>query len=543
MKTAKILIVLLAAVMALGVACAKKGGAAAQYHCPMHPTYIADKPGDCPICGMKLVPIETKTKPAPSGAAAYACPMHPEVTSDQPGKCSKCGMDLEPVKPDAAKTMYQCPMKCEPPTDTPGKCGKCGMDLEPMEAPAVATGERKVLFYRNPMDPSVTSPTPMKDPMGMDYLPVTSDEAPSAASAGMEGYAPVELGAEGIALSGVQTAAAAREALSRPIRAVGTVQADETRVRHVHTKIAGWVEKLFVDFTGRFVRKGEPILSLYSPELLASQQEFLNARAARDKFASSSLPEVREGGDQLLAAARQRLELFDVPPEFIARLEQSGAVQRTVTLLAPAGGYVTAKGVFEGQQVEPGMELFVLTDLSTVWVEADLYEYEAPFVKVGQKAVLTLPFDPAFRREARVAYLYPSLNPETRTLRVRVEAANPGLKLKPAMFANAELEVEPVEGTVIPDSALMDSGTRKLVFVETAPGTFIPREVAVGVRGEGKVQVTSGVTEGERVVVKANFLLDSESRLRAAIEAQAEEQAGRQAGGQATEKPIPGHQH
>jgi RND family efflux transporter MFP subunit len=522
MRTKIILVAIvlgLAAVLML-TACTRTKTEQSQYHCPMHPTYIADKPGDCPICGMKLVPIETKT--TPPEAVAYACPMHPEVVSDKPGKCSKCGMDLEPVKPGTA-ALYQCPMRCEPPTHKPGKCGKCGMDLEPLptsEAPAAAaSGERKILFYRNPMNPSVTSPVPMKDEMGMDFVPVYSDEGGSSGP-GVEGHATVEIGTQGIELAGIQTAPAVRESLARPIRAVGTVLPNETAIRHVHTKISGWIEKLYANFTGQFVTKGAPILSIYSPELLASQQEFLNAKAAYEKFSASTLPEVRTGAEQLMEGARRRLELFDVPPEFIRELETSGKPRRTVTLLAPSSGFVTGKEVFEGQQVEPGMELFVITDLSSVWIETDIYEYEASYVKLGQKAVLTLPYDPSLRLEGRVSYVYPSLNPDTRTLRVRLEFSNPGMRLKPSMFANVELDVEAREGIVIPDSALMDSGTRKLVFVETAPGKFAPKEVTVGVRGDGKAQILSGVAEGERVVVKANFLLDSESRLRSAIEAQ-----------------------
>jgi multidrug efflux pump subunit AcrA (membrane-fusion protein) len=437
--------------------------------------------------------------------------------------------------------------------DPEARCPKCAMRLEPREevltragtsaphegraTPASLRGERKVIFYRNPMNPAITSPVPMKDEMGMDYVPVYEGEAP--ASSGVEGMALVEVTPEAARLAGVQTAPVEREGMGRAIRTVGTVVPDETRVRHVHTKIAGWVERLHVNFTGQHVRTGQPILALYSQELLASQEELLRAREAAARFAASELPEVRRGGEDLVRAARRRLELFDVPPAFVTELERTGTPQRAVTLTAPVSGYVTAKGVFEGQQVEPGMELFTITDLSRVWIEADFYEYEAAALALGQTATLSLPYDPATVLEGRIAYVYPTLAIETRTLRVRFEFPNPDTALKPGMFANVELAAGDSEGLVIPDSAVLDTGTRRLVFVATGPGRFEPREVRVGVRSAGKAEVLSGLAEGEQVVIKANFLLDSESRLRAAY-------AAATAGAPAAKAPAPeeaGHVH
>jgi RND family efflux transporter MFP subunit len=450
--------------------------AVAKYTCGMHPWIIADKPGDCPICGMKLTKIE-----------------------------EQLGAPLTPVAPA--------------PSSAAGERRDFFADLGPAGA---ANGAKKpqgrgLLFYRNPMDPNITSPVPAKDEMGMDYVPVYADEVSPAREAAVPGLVTVRVGEESLRVAGLQTSPAVRQSLNRTVRTVGIVTPDEGRIRHVHTKIAGWVEHLSVNFTGQTVERGQPILSLYSPELLASQEEFLKARETAAKFASSSSPEVRTLGDELLAAARRRLELFDVPESFIEELGREGKPRRTVTLNAPSSGFVTSKGIFEGQEVQPGMELFTVTDLSRVWIEADLYEYEAQAVRVGQQATLTLPYDPGLVLQGRVSFVYPYLSPESRTLKVRFDFPNPNLTLKPAMYVDVTLALESAEGIVIPDSAVMDTGVRRVVFVEVSTGTFEPRIVKLGVRGDGRAQVLAGVEEGEKVVVKANFLVDSESRLRAAL--------------------------
>ncbi len=523
--------------------CGSKSSGSTKYHCPMHPTYISDRPGDCPICNMKLVPMDSQEETEPSkepaspskqskaGPARYHCPMHPTYVSDKPGDCPICNMKLVPMEEKAETSStgekYICTMCPEVQSDKPGRCPECGMDLVKADgeiagatgeqAASQPAGERKILFYRNPMDPNITSPVPAKDDMGMDFIPVYADEAAPKIGP-VEGLAAISLTSMKSELAGIQTATASWEHMTRSIRTVGLVTADETRIRHIHTKIPGWIEKLEANFTGQQVRKGKPILTIYSPELLSSQEEFLRAREAAAKFEKSSLPEVRRGGEDLLAAARKRLELFDVPENFIRDLERTGQPKRTVSLLAPVSGYITSKETFEGQQVEPGMELFTVTDLSQVWVEADVYEYEAPSVKIGQKAVLTLPYDASVLLTGRVDYIYPYLSPESRTLKVRLQFNNPDLTLKPSMFVNVELKVDSGEGVVIPESSIMDTGARQVVFVDAGEGHILPREVRVGERGEGKARILEGLKDGERVVIRANFLLDSESRLRAAIE-------------------------
>ena len=466
--------VALALVVGLVVACAKTPADAVRYHCPKHPTYVSDQPGDCPICGMRLVPIEASAPPPVPVPAPPTSDLRPQ-TSDV----------LSPSQ------VWVCPMEsCGTVTDQPGRCPKCGMKLVP------------------------------KDAKDVDRLPEPSAApvpAPPPTASAVPGLAPVQADAAAQRLAGVQTVVARRDTLRRTVRAVGRVLADETRIRRVHTRIAGWVDKLFVDFTGQVVKKGKPILAIYSQELMAGQEEYLRAREAAKKLGASSLPEVRKGGEELVAAARRRLELLDVPKGFLDELDRTGRSQRSVVLLAPSSGVVTAKQVYEGQQVDPGTELFTVTDLSHVWIEADLHENEAGRVHVGDEATLALASDPGARLTGRVKFVWPVLNPETRTLKVRFEFDNPDGALKPGMFADVDLALDAAAGVVVPDAAVMDTGTRQVVFVDAGDGRFEPRDVKVGLRADGRAVVVDGLRDGERVVAAANFLLDSESRLRAAL--------------------------
>jgi multidrug efflux pump subunit AcrA (membrane-fusion protein) len=441
---------------------------AVQYQCPMHPTYISEKPGTCPICGMDLVPIE-KNRSESSEKSSETSPSTEQAAEPEKNK------------------------------------------IEPS-----ASGDRKILFYRNPMDPSINSPVPTKDEMGMDYVPVFSDEV-SLPDKGVKGLATVTIDEKGIRLAGIQTEKAVKQKLEGDIRAVGLVKPDETLVRHVHTKNSGWIEKLYVNTTGQLVKAGQSLLTIYSPQLLGSQEEFLRARENAMRFANSSIPEVQKGGEDLLKAARRRLELFDVPETLIKEIERTGTPKRTVTLLAPVSGFVTAKGVYEGQQVEPGMELFTITDLSRIWIEADFYEFEAHLIRLGQKAVFTFPYDPKAEKTGRISYIYPYLDPQSRTLKARFEFQNGDFSLKPEMYVNVSMKIETSGSVVVPDSAIMNTGIRQIVFVSIGEDRFEPREVKVGYRSGGLAQVISGVRAGEKVVVRANFLLDSESRVRAAI--------------------------
>lgn len=440
------LLLLLALPFAAGCREAAAPAAAEVWYCPMHPDYVSDRPGTCPICHMDLVKREepeAHAHEATPAAQIWVCPMHPEVVSDQPGTCPICHMDLVPK----------------------------------------------------------------------------AAESGDAAAGGLDTHAPVEVSAAGRSLAGVDTAEAVRKNWNGSLRTVGTVMADERRTYRIEARFGGWIERLPADFTGQFVRKGEVLAEIFSPELLAAQQEFLLARDVGTRFTTSSLPEVRRGGEDLVGAARRRLEIFALPPGFVDSIAENGEARRNVPVVAPASGYLVSKMVFSGQQVMPGQEMFRLVDLSTIWVEASLYEIDAARVALGDEARLSLAYDPATARTGRVSYVYPEIDMATRTLRVRFDVVNPKLDWKPGMFVDVELSGRPREALVVPDEAVLDTGERKLVFVETALGRFEPREVSVGERRSGEAEILSGLAAGERVATRANFLLDSESRLRAALSA------------------------
>ena len=379
---------------------------------------------------------------------------------------------------------------------------------------ADASPERKIAYYRSPMDPSVHSTGPAKDSMGMDFVPVYEDERAGGA---VKGRAVVSLSAERRRVLGLRSEAVRRMPLARSIRTVGRVAADERRLHHIHTKFEAYIEDLYVDYTGKFVKKGEPLASLYSPELMATQQEYLLAWRAQRELARSALPSVARGGVDLLEAARQRLLLWDIRPADIARLEATGEVRRTLDLHSPVSGYVTQKMALHGMRVTPADTLFDIADLSHLWVMADVYESDLAAVRVGMPAELTLSYLPGRTWRGSVTYIAPTVEEKTRTIKVRVEVDNADGQLKPEMFADVVLRSPFGEGLVVPESALLKTGERTLVFVDLADGRLEPREVQVGPKAAEGVQVLQGVAEGEKVVTAANFLLDSESSLRAAL--------------------------
>ena len=358
---------------------------------------------------------------------------------------------------------------------------------------------RKVVFYRSPMDPSFVSANPGKDGMGMDLVPVYEGD-PGA------NLTTISLDGETVQRMGVRTQGVERGKLTRIVRAVGRVDLDETRVSEVNMKFDGWIEKLWVAETGQFVKRGAPLFAVYSPELWASQDEYLQIVRSRPEGPHA---------EHLLESARNRLLQFDVPREFIRQITKSGKPKRRVVIRAPSTGYVVHKAAFEGTYVEEGSNLFTIADLDALWVLADVFETDAPWVSVGQEATLELDYLPGSLQTAKVDYVYPTLDEKTRTIQVRLVLPNPAVLLKPGMFATVRIHTQPVEESVlVPSEAVIHSGERNVAFVSLGDGRFEPRDLELGVRGDENYQVIAGLKEGEDVVVSSHFLLDSESRLK-----------------------------
>ena len=511
------------------------GQAKQTYQCPMHPTVVQDHPGDCPICGMKLVamaaaaPDAPASKPAAPAKAQYQCPMHPTIVQDHKGDCPICGMKLvsmaasatEPSAPASSatgKVLYQCPMHPTVQEDHPADCPTCGMKLEKVDesgAFEVPPGERRIVFYRSPMDARQTSHTPRKDEMGMDYLPVYLDELQG--SGPVAGLVTVKIDPARQQLIGLVTARAAPGPIGGALRTSGRVAVDETRVHRVNVKFGGFVERVQADFVGQLVQRGQPLFSIYSPELLAAQEELL--LALRTQKALASARGLASDGDDLVASARRKLQLWDVPAATVQRIEESGQAERAITVFSPTGGVVTRKEVVPGMRIEAGGMPYEIWDLSSVWVLADVYETDLRHVKVGGPATLTFKAFPGREFQGRVAFIDPVLDPKTRTAKVRVSLANPGAVLKPEMFGEVVLKAAPRQALRIPTDAVIDSGTRSVVFVSLGDGKFQPRVVRLGASDGDDVEVQDGLAAGDEIVTRANFLVDSESRLKASLQA------------------------
>ena len=398
------------------------------YHCPMHPTYISDKPGDCPICGMKLVPMEPATSPDPHAGHK-----------------------------------------------------------------SMATG-------------------------------ATADQT-AAAEPTVSGYAPVTIPQDRLQSMGITFAEARRMELDQSFRTFGKVTYDETRIHHVHTKLEGYIEALHADFVGQFVTKGQPLYSIYSPELYATQNEYLLALRGREQMPPLGQDDAfpAAGNIDLVAAARQRLALWDIGDNDIRELERTRKPIRALTIFSPVSGYVMQKTAFQGLKIMPGDNLYDIVDLSTVWVQADIYEVNLQFIKLGQPASMSLSYQPGKTWRGRVTFINPTLDPATRTVKARLEFANPGNELKPDMYADVVIGGARGSGIAVPESAVIATGERNIVFVSKGNGVFEPREVVLGIRVRNLYEIKQGVSEGESVVTGANFLLDSESKLKASVSAMAGE--------------------
>ena len=395
--------------------------------------------------------------------------------------------------------------------------GSVGVSESGEGADAAVGGDgRKVLYWHDPMIPTEIYDKPGKSSMGMDLIPVYEDEA----GKGSGGIVSIDPGV--VQNMGVRTAPVERMDFSRHIRTVGKVEYNEETLHIVNTKISGWIEKLHVAFTGKSVRKGDPLLEIYSPELVTTQQEYLLALSNSKRAQSATSQAAMRDADKLLNSTRERLLFWDIPPAEIDRLERTGEVRKTVLLEAPRDGVVVKKTAVEGAFIEAGMDLYEIADLSKVWVYASVYDNEVPWITVGQEAAMELSYQPGKTFTGRVSYIYPYLREKARDVYVRLIFSNPDLALKPGMYVNVTLEGKVVPNAiVVPSEAVIRSGVRSLVFVVAGPGKFEPREIRAGDEGgagNAYVHVLSGLLGNEVVVTSAQFMLDSESRLQEAVQ-------------------------
>jgi RND family efflux transporter MFP subunit len=402
-----------------------------------------------------------------------------------------------------------------------GKAPKVGAgDTAMASAPAAASTPsaapaRKLLYYRNPMGLPDTSPVPKKDSMGMDYIAVHEGEDGVADAGSAAGE--IKISTEKVQKLGVKTEAATVRELARRVTAAGRVEIDERRLHNVAPKFEGWVERLHVNATGQPVARGQPLFEVYSPELVSAQREYMVAAKGVVALKDASA-EMQSGMRQLAEASLARLRNWDISEEQIKALAAGGEAKRTLTFRSPAGGVVLEKKAVAGMRFMPGEMLYQIADVASVWVLADVFERDIGAVKVGAGATVKINAYPDKGFTGNVAYIYPTLKAETRTIPVRIELANPGGLLKPAMYASVELAVGGAQKVLtVPHSAVIDSGMRQIVLLQKGAGRFAPREVRLGQRSDEYVEVREGLAEGDAVVVAANFLIDAESNLKAAL--------------------------
>ena len=446
-------------------------------------------------------PQENNTKMPAHETDLYTCGMHPNVIQEGPGNCPICRMNLTPLNgaPDR-----------EPANST--------------HATTDATGEKNILYYRAPMDPTYISPKPGKSPMGMDLIPVYEGEEAYGSTVKINPVTEQNIG--------VRTATVVERDLYQEIRTIGRVDYDETKVSHVHTKFTGWIEKTLVNTTGQRVNKGDVLVEVYSPDLVSAQEEYLDSYLKLMQAQRENKTAAISNLTSLLASTRKRLEYFDIPTDQIELLEQTQEVRKTLAIRSPFKGIVERKHALDGMEVKPGMALYTISDLSKVWVYADLFEYELPWIKTGQSAKMTLSYAPGKKFDGEVQYIYPYLDEKTRTIKIRLAFDNPNNDLKPGMYTNVVIQSAPViKAIAVPSEAVMFSGERNLVFVALGKGRFAPRDVTIGVEsGDNYYQIIEGIDAGEEVVTSAQFLLDSESKLQESIAKMLSVRKGYQAG-------------
>jgi Cu(I)/Ag(I) efflux system membrane fusion protein len=431
-------------------------------------------------------PVEVADAAAEGPKQLWTCGMHPQIVEEEPGQCPICGMDLVPVR-----------------------SGEQGSG-----AAQETTGDREILFYRNPMDPTITSPVPAKDEMGMDYVPVYADEA-GGAGAG----ATVTIDPGIVQNMNVLTGVVERGDLTQEIRTVGYLEYDQQKMVTVTTKYPGWIEKVYVNYVGEPVKRGQPLFEVYSPELVQTEQDLLSAIQFAQRMESAT-EEARSRAENLVEASRQRLAYWDVTPEQIQKLESTGKVFRTLTVVAPASGVVMKRMPgLEGMATRPGTELFHIADLSSLWLSVEAFEDQIAWLRVGSEAEVTLSYFPGETFTGRVRYIEPQVNEKTRTVPLKLEVPNPRGRLRAGMYATVRFHPFVARDAIlVPGLAVLRTGERTMVVVADGGGRFTPREVELGPEGDDRVAVRSGLEPGERVVTSAQFLIDSESNLQEALQ-------------------------
>ncbi len=422
--------------------------------------------------------------------------MHPEIVSDTMGKCPKCGMNLELVTEAAKPGQYTCPMHPEIVSDTMGSCPKCGMDLEVVDS--------------------------TKGVMNHDHgSNINSDSRLHSQSAGSDmgafpvpGLVPISIEPKRLQLIGIRTGTVDMRQIEGGLRFAGYVTPDETRISNVHVRFSGWVKQLGINQTGQQVHANDKLLSVYSEELYQAAQEFILSRNSFNRVANAEAIDTRK---QLLSASRKRLELLGIPSQELAILDTAQTPNQELWVRSPFSGYVLEKGVTEGQFIEPSQNLFTIADLRTVWILADVYESDLNSIHLDQPARFTTAAYPGESFVGRVSFIYPSVSEQTRTLKIRVELKNESQRLKPGMYGDVEIGGKGKHVLTVASDAVMDDGERQYAFVIHNGTHFEPRLLTIGKRSDDFIEIIAGLMDGDQVVTSANFLIDSESRLKAAI--------------------------
>jgi len=512
------------------------------YVCPMHPQIIKNQAGSCPICGMDLVELEVEqaeTTEAITETAAehaekhqdptYVCPMHPQIIKNQAGSCPICGMDLVKVEVEQAEEetiqetaaehaekhqdpTYVCPMHPQIIKNQAGSCPICGMDLveveveqaekEPVQVSTMSKKEKKILYWVAPMDANYRREKPGKSPMGMDLVPVYASEEDKSSK--KKGKISVKIDPVVVNNLGVQISKVKQGDLSRELDTVAYVEYNEDNLSHVHQLSDGWIEKLYIKALGEQVNKGDLLYAIYSPELINAQEDYL--LSLKNKF------------KRVEKASKERLYSLGFIPSQIKRLKNSQKIQRTLKIYAKHKGIVTDLRIREGMYVKPQTIIMTLADLSSVWLMAEIYEKQASWVKNNDNVKVTLQSYPGQHWDSKVGYIYPEMDKQSRTIKVRIPMSNPEQLFKLNMYAKVKIYTEKKSNVLyIPTQSLIRSGNENRVIIQTAAGKFSPRTVEPGMESNGNIEIKSGLDKDEQVVVSGQFLIDSEASLKASL--------------------------